>query len=140
MRIWSVLVQKSPSNFGIRKMLLTNWSFDPRAGVIAPLPQQFRNFCIHWFFFLILFLFLSDVAFGLVFLEMVFLDLSLSGEYPGRWSILTSLIQSWLFSLLEGGSEFSSYEIKLQNQVKQNDVILQFTNSAISKEILLLSY
>ena len=87
-----------------------------------------------------IFLFLLDVAFGLVFLEMVFLDLSLSGEYPGRWSVLTSLIQSWLFSLLEGGSEFSSYEIKLQNQVKQNDVILQFTNSSISKEILLLSY
>ena len=65
---------------------------------------------------------------------MVFLDI------PGRWSVLTSLIENWLFSLLEGGSEFSSYEIKLRNQVKQNDVTIQFTNSAISKEILLLSY
>ena len=47
------------------------------------------------------FLFLSEVSFGLAFLEMVFLELSLSRECPYRWTVLTSLIQYWLFCLLE---------------------------------------
>ena len=38
------------------------------------------------------------------------------------------------------GSEFSSYEIELRNQVLQNDVTLQVTNSKIFIERLLLSY
>ena len=41
---------------------------------------------------------------------------------------------------LNGGSEFSSYEIELQNQVTQNDVILWITNSKIFVDILLSSY
>ena len=39
-----------------------------------------------------------------------------------------------------GVSEFSSYEIELQNRVKQNDVALRVTNSEIFIEILLSSY
>ena len=35
------------------------------------------------------------------------------------------------------GSEFSSYEIELQNRVTQNDVTLQVTNSKMFTEILL---
>ena len=42
--------------------------------------------------------------------------------------------------MLYGGSEFSSYEIELQNQVTQNDVTLRVTNSKIFIEILLSSY
>ena len=42
--------------------------------------------------------------------------------------------------MLYGGSEFLSYEIELQNQVTQNDVILRVTNSKIFIEILLSSY
>ena len=38
------------------------------------------------------------------------------------------------------GSEFSSYEIELRNQVTQNDVTLRVTNSKIFIEILLFSY
>ena len=38
------------------------------------------------------------------------------------------------------GSEFSSYEIKLRSQVKQNDVTLQVTNSKFFIEILFWSY
>ena len=41
--------------------------------------------------------------------------------------------------MLYGGSEFSSYEIELQNQVTQNDVTLRVTNSKIFIEILLSS-
>ena len=38
------------------------------------------------------------------------------------------------------GSEFSSYELELQNRVTQNDVILRVTNSKIFIEILLSTY
>ena len=38
------------------------------------------------------------------------------------------------------GSEFSSYEIELRNQVTQNDVILRVTNSRFFIEFLLSSY
>ena len=41
---------------------------------------------------------------------------------------------------LPGGLEFSSYEIKLQNRVTQNDVTFRVTNSEIFTEILLSSY
>ena len=42
--------------------------------------------------------------------------------------------------LHSGGSEFSSYEIELQNRVTQNDVTLRVTNSEIFVEIILSSY
>ena len=44
-------------------------------------------------------------------------------------------LMSWM-----RGSEFSSYEIKLQNRVTQNDVTLRVINSEIFIEILLSSY
>ena len=44
-------------------------------------------------------------------------------------------LMSWM-----RGSEFSSYEIKLQNRVTQNDVTLRVINSEIFTEILISSY
>ena len=41
---------------------------------------------------------------------------------------------------LNRGSEFSSYQIELRNQITQNNVTLQVTNSNIFIEILLSSY
>ena len=42
--------------------------------------------------------------------------------------------------LCYGGLEFSSYEIELRNQVRQNDVTLRVTNSKIFTETLLSGY
>ena len=44
-------------------------------------------------------------------------------------------LMSWM-----RGSECSSYEIKLQNRVTQNDVTLRVINSEIFTEILISSY
>ena len=38
------------------------------------------------------------------------------------------------------GLELASYEIKLRNQVTQNDTVLPVTNSKIFIEIILLNY
>ena len=43
-------------------------------------------------------------------------------------------------SILKRGSEFSSYELELQDRVTQNDVTLWVTNSKIVIEILFSSY
>ena len=42
--------------------------------------------------------------------------------------------------IMNGGSEFSSYEIELRNRVTQNDVTLRVTDMKIFIEILLSSY
>ena len=41
---------------------------------------------------------------------------------------------------IQRGAEFSGYEIKLRNRVRQNDVTLRVTNSKMFIEILLSSY
>ena len=41
---------------------------------------------------------------------------------------------------IEGGSEFSCYEIELRNRTTQNDVTLRVTDSKIFKDSLLSSY
>ena len=46
----------------------------------------------------------------------------------------------FILVMMISGSEFSSYEIELRNQVTQNDVTIRVTNSKIFIEILLLSY
>ena len=54
-----------------------------------------------------------------------------------RWSIKLVI---WNISLSSQGSEFSSYEIELRNQITQNDVTHRVTNSKMFIEILLSSY
>ena len=49
-------------------------------------------------------------------------------------SVVHTYISLWIrkdqnFTTEKQGSEFSSYEIELQNRVTQNDVTLQITNS-----------
>ena len=51
-----------------------------------------------------------------------------------------NFIFSYFTSYLDGGSEFSSYEIELRNLVTQNDITLGVTNSKLFIEILLSSY
>ena len=46
----------------------------------------------------------------------------------------------WIIKSFCRGSEFSSYEIELQNQATQNDVTSLVNNSKQFLEILVLSY
>ena len=111
MQIWNELVQffqiynraKTSVFFSVsEKMSLTNWSSDTGAGIIVHfLNNSWTSVSNKFFLIQRHFCFCRRLLLGLTFLEIEFSDLSRSGEFPCRWSVLTSLIQSWLFCLPE---------------------------------------
>ena len=141
MRIWNELVQFFQIYDRVKtivKMLLANWSSETRAGVIAPFLNNSSTSESTNFSSSETFLFLSEVAFGLAFLEIEFLDHSRSGEFPCRWSVLTNLIQSWLFWLPEvyflSGVETTFLLLDLRNPnlwlIRENVLLADFSSDS----------
>ena len=140
MRIWNELVQFFQIYDWVKtvKMFLANWSSETRAGIIVPFLNNSQLLSPLIFPPPETFLFLSEVAFGLAFLEIEFLDHSRSGEFPCRWSVLTNLIQSWLFWLPEvyflSGVETTLLLLDLRNPnlwlIRENVLLADFSSDS----------
>ena len=140
MQIWNELVQFFQIYDRVKtvKMFLGKLILWNSGRCYCPLPQQSSTSESTNFSSSRDILFLSEVAFGLAFLEIEFLDHSGSGEFPCRWSVLTNLIQSWLFWLPEvyflSGVETTFLLLDLRNPnlwlIRENVLVADFSSDS----------